>query len=368
MNNLNLLIKPSSGNCNINCNYCFYSDVTDNRITKNYGYMTKEIAEKLIFEAFNTDVKTINFAFQGGEPTLIGIDFFKSFHNFVNKLNTKNTIVNFSIQTNGILINKKWIELFKKYNYLVGVSLDGNKHVHDTFRKTFKKEGTFSQVYKNIKLLQKNNINFNILSVVNKNTVKYSHEIYSFFKKSHFKYLQFIPCLDKLNGDFNEDFSLTQEAYGEFLHNTFQLWYEDFKNGKYVSIRFFDNLISLILNNQPESCDMVGHCSINTVVEANGSIYPCDFYVLDEFKLGNIMTTSLSNLISSDKAVDFIKSSIKEHEDCKVCSFKNLCRSGCRRHKDFSNNYKNRFCESFKFFYSKNIPKLVEIANIIKFK
>ncbi|MEG0425931.1 MAG: anaerobic sulfatase maturase, partial [Cetobacterium sp.] len=334
MKHINLLIKPSSSLCNISCDYCFYSDVAFNRAHPSFGFMSIETLEKLVKEAFFTAKNSITFSFQGGEPTLMGVEFYKKFHNFVKKYNTNNIFVNFAIQTNGILLNKEWADLFKEEKYLVGISLDGNKETHNFFRKDKLGNGTFSQTLKNIKLLQKNNIDFNILFVVNKKTVENLKDIYLFFKNSKFKYLQFIPCLDKLDNSIG-DYSLTEQEYGFFLDELFKLWNNDLKNKKYTSIRFFDNLLAIILNNQVESCDMNGHCSVNTVVESNGNIYPCDFYVLDEFLLGNIHSTPLKDILTSQKAFDFVKSSLKFDSECKTCNYFNLCKSGCRRHKNF---------------------------------
>ncbi|MEG2346181.1 MAG: anaerobic sulfatase maturase [Cetobacterium somerae] len=363
MKHINLLIKPSSSLCNINCDYCFYSDVAFNRAHPSFGFMNIETLEKLVKESFFTAKTSITFSFQGGEPTLIGIEFYKAFHSFIKKYNTNNISVNFAIQTNGILLNKEWANLFKQEKYLVGISLDGHKEIHNFFRKDKLGTGTFSQTFKNIKLLQKNNIDFNILCVVNKKTVENLKDIYLFFRNSKFKYLQFIPCLDKLDNSTG-DYSLTEQEYGFFLDELFNLWSNDLKNKKYTSIRFFDNLLAIILNNQAESCDMNGHCSVNTVVESNGNIYPCDFYVLDDLLLGNIHSTSLKEILTSEKAYNFVKSSLKFDSECKTCNYFNLCKSGCRRHKNFQDGtYKNRFCNSFKYFYSKNIKQLLEIAH-----
>ena len=362
MNHINLLIKPSSSFCNINCDYCFYHDVASNRSNPSFGFMTLETLELLVKESFLTAKNSITFSFQGGEPTLIGINFYKKFHDFIKIYNINNIQVNFAMQTNGTLLNKEWIKLFKENNYLIGVSLDGYKEIHNFFRKDKIGNGTFSETFKNIKMLQKNSVNFNILCVVNKKTVENIKDIYLFFKNSKFKYLQFIPCLDKLDHS-TEEYSLTDIDYGYFLDELFNFWYSDFKNKKYTSVRFFDNLFSIILNNHAESCDMNGHCSVNTVVESNGNIYPCDFYVLDELLLGNIHNTSLKELLTSEKAFNFVKSSFKVDEDCKTCNYFTLCKSGCRRHKNFQDGtYKNRFCNSFKYFYSKNIHKIYEIG------
>lgn len=367
MKNLNLLIKPASSTCNLQCKYCFYYDVADNREIKNYGIMDDETLENMVKKVFEEVEYQVNFAFQGGEPTTAGIEYFEKFHFFVEKYNTKKIHVTFALQTNGTLINKKWVTFFKKYNYLIGISLDGNKDIHDTFRLDKKNNGTFSQISKNIKLLKKEGIEFNILTVINKLTAQNGKLIYNFYKNNGFRYFQFIPCLDALYDTEKKDFTLTAEDYGNFLNDTFELWYQDIMSGKRISVRYFDNIIKIILGEQPEACDMVGHCNINAIIEADGSIYPCDFYVLDEYKLGNINNSSYTNLFNTKVEQDFLHSSLTIHSSCKMCPYFKICRGGCRRHKnlDKNNEYKNRFCHSYQMFFEKNIDKLLKITNFI---
>ena len=367
MRNLNLLIKPASSSCNLQCKYCFYYDVADNRKIKNYGIMNDITLENIVKKVFEEVQYSVNFAFQGGEPTVAGIEYFEKFHKIVEKYNTKKILVNFSLQTNGTLINEKWFELFKKYNYLIGISLDGNKEIHDTFRVNSKKEGTFSKVLKTTEMLKKENIDFNILCVVNKLTAQNGKLIYKFFRNNNFKYYQFIPCLDKLK-DFDEkDYTLTALDYGKFLDEIFNLWYEDIISRKEISIRHFDNYIKILLGVEQEACDMVGHCNMNAVLESDGSMYPCDFYVLDEYKIGNINESSFTELFKSEKEFQFLKSSLLIDEKCKLCRYFKLCRGGCRRHKILNEKgiFENKFCEGYKYFFDRNIDKMIKIAKYI---
>lgn len=367
MKAINLLIKPASSNCNLNCTYCFYNDVADNRAIKNYGIMNDTTLENMVKKAFEEVEYQVNFAFQGGEPTLAGIDYFKKFHELVKKYNKNNINVTFALQTNGSLLNKKWTELFKKYNYLIGISLDGNKEIHNSFRVDKKGEETFSKVNKSLNLLKKEKVEFNILTVVNKMTAQNGKLIYKFFKNSGFRYFQFIPCLDELYSKEKKEYTLTDVDYGNFLNDTFELWYEDIMGGKKTSIRYFDNMVKIVLGEEPEACDMVGHCNINGIIESDGGVYPCDFYVLDEYKLGNINENSYTELFKSDKEQQFLKSSLVISDSCKVCKYFRLCRGGCRRHKEKNEKgeYQNRFCKSYLMFFDKNIDKLIEIANYV---
>ncbi len=367
MKNLNLLIKPASSSCNLRCRYCFYYDVADNREVKNYGIMNDDTLENMVKKVFDDVEYSANFAFQGGEPTMAGIEFFEKFHKFVEKYNTKKIIVNFSLQTNGTLLNKKWLELFKKHNYLIGLSLDGNKEMHDTFRIDAKGEGTFSRVLKAAKMMKKADVEFNILCVVNKLIAQNGKLVYNFFRNNGFRYYQFIPCLDSLSCSEEKDYTLTAEDYGKFLDETFNLWYEDMMSGKRISVRHFDNYTKILLGEEPEACDMVGHCNMNAVLESDGSMYPCDFYVLDEFKVGNINESTFEELFKSEAEMRFLRTSLAVDEKCKVCRYFKICRGGCRRHKELTaeGNYENRFCESYKYFFEKNIDKMVKVAEYV---
>lgn len=367
MKNLNLLIKPASSSCNLRCRYCFYYDVADNREVKNYGIMNDDTLENMVKKVFDDVEYSANFAFQGGEPTMAGIEFFEKFHKFVEKYNTKKIIVNFSLQTNGTLLNKKWLELFKKHNYLIGLSLDGNKEMHDTFRIDAKGEGTFSRVLKAAKMMKKADVEFNILCVVNKLIAQNGKLVYNFFRNNGFRYYQFIPCLDSLSCSEEKDYTLTAEDYGKFLDETFNLWYEDMMSGKRISVRHFDNYTKILLGEEPEACDMVGHCNMNAVLESDGSMYPCDFYVLDEFKVGNINESSFEELFKSEAEMRFLRTSLAVDEKCKVCRYFKICRGGCRRHKELTaeGNYENRFCESYKYFFERNIDKMIKTAEYV---
>ncbi|WP_064579732.1 anaerobic sulfatase maturase [Streptobacillus moniliformis] len=361
LRSLNLLIKPSSCNCNLRCNYCFYFDVAENRETYTYGNMSFETLENLVKNVYDCVEYQVNFIFQGGEPTMRGINYYYKLHELIEKYNKNNVNTTFSIQTNGTLLNKRWFDLFEKYNYLIGISLDGTKDIHDIFRIDIRQKGTFDSILNNINKLRERNIDFNILCVVNSEVSKNAKKIYEFFREQKFEFLQFIPALDPLKNYDEKDYTLTAENYGKFLDEIFNLWYEDLKKGNFISIRYFENLLLILSGRNPEVCDMVGHCSVNTVIEADGSVYPCDFYVVDERRLGNINTQSIPEIIFSQKATEFVRESFKIDEKCKTCKYLKICRTGCKRHKDENNV--NKFCYSYKYFFGRNLDKLVDIRN-----
>lgn len=366
---LSLLIKPASSSCNLRCKYCFYHSIAENRNVKSYGLMKISTLEQLVKKSFDYAEISCCFAFQGGEPTMAGLDFYRKLIEYQKKYNTKHIKVLNAIQTNGLLIDEKWGKFLSENNFLTGISLDGPKDIHDMNRVTHEGKGSFSQAMHAIDLFKKHGVEFNILTVVNSQTSRHVMKIYNFFKKQGFKYLQFIPCLDPLNEEpGGHEYSLTPQRYIYFLKSLFDLWYSDIMKGEYISIRYFDNLVSMMMGHPPESCGMSGICNLSFVIEGDGSTYPCDFYVLDEWCLGNIFEDSFDNIMNSKNANEFINSSKHVAQQCKNCPHFVLCRGGCRRNREpFIGDLPalNYFCQSFKEFFSYATPRLRQIANII---
>lgn len=343
------------------CEYCFYKDITKNRMPQEK--MTKETTELFINNVFIENYQNINFAFQGGEPTLAGIEYFKNFINQVKKYNIKNINITYSLQTNAYNLSEEFILFFKENKFLIGVSIDGNEKVNNSMRKISEHKGSFKYILRNIKLLEKHEIDFNILSVITKYNYKYIDKIYNFFKKQNFKYLQFIPCIDSL--DNKEKFIMSNDEYFVFLDNLFKIYINDYFNDEYVSIRDFDNYVQNLLNNNVESCALSGVCGVYFVVESNGDIYPCDFYAMEEYKLGNIKSNTFSSLESSDKMMNFIDESKILPLKCKKCKYFRLCKGGCKRQRVIEVGSEipiNRYCESYYRFFEKNIHGIIRIA------
>lgn len=366
MRNVSVLIKPSSSLCNMTCSYCFYNTIAEEREIASYGFMELSTLENIVKKTFEfSEGGSCTFAFQGGEPTLSGLDFFEKFIEF-QKIYNNGSQINNVIQTNGIVIDEKWAIFFKENNFLVGLSLDGPKKIHDARRRKKNNKGSFNSVMKAKKIMDKHNIEYNVLSVVDTLLAINVKEVYTFFKKENINYTQYIPCLDPLmSGNLVEKTHLSAKTYGTFLKKLFDLWYKDLIKGKYISIRYFDNLINIILGRGGEACDMKGHCSIQNVIEADGSIYPCDFYVYDQWNLGNINTEDLEDIIVSNKARDFLSGSLKISNKCKLCKWQNICRGGCRRNRENPENL-NGLCEAYYEFFEYTASRLIEVAAKIK--
>jgi len=244
----------------------------------------------------------------------------------------------------------------------VGLSLDGIKEIHDNYRLDTKGEGTYKKIMHTIQLFNKYHVEYNILTVVTAKTAKKISKIYNFFKKNHFAYQQYIPCLDPIaEKRGGHDYSLSPAAFQEYLCNLFDNWYNDLSHGEYIYVRYFDNLLQILKGYYPESCGMMGVCGKQFVVEADGSVYPCDFYALDEWKLGNLVNDSFEQIEKEREKLKFIEISQYIDGDCKECKWGYLCRGGCRRDRESmiqGHLSKNYYCDAYFTFFEYAIPRL----------
>jgi len=322
--------------------------------------------EKVVASALEEAEVHCEFAFQGGEPLLAGLDFFRAFVAFVKKYNRRGIKTQFAIQTNGILLNLEWAEFFAENKFLLGLSIDGEKAIHDGFRKDFQGKGTHSRCLAAARLLETHKVEFNILSVVTKQLAAHPDQTWNFYKKHGFHYIQFIPCIESLDGPRgNQFYSLTPKIYGQFLCRMFDLWYESFQKGTYVSIRGFDNYIQILMGNPPENCAMTGVCKAYALVEADGSVYPCDFYVLERYLLGNIHTESFETMLRGEIAQAFAGPSAEINAECLACAFFKLCRGGCRRDREVfppEALSRNIYCESYQMLLAHALPRMQQVA------
>jgi len=213
------MIKPVSNLCNMQCEYCFYDDVSKNRAAASHGIMALDTLEMLVKQALEYADTSCSFAFQGGEPTLAGMDFYKELLNFQKMHNKKNVQINNSIQTNGYNLNAQWASFFAKNNFLVGISIDGTQALHNKYRKTADGRGTYDRIEKAATILHGNKATYNVLCVVNNDIAAAPEEVYFSLKKH--KYLQFIP---RISGFHSTTPALDVDAYSQFLKTTFDLY------------------------------------------------------------------------------------------------------------------------------------------------
>ena len=362
---LNLLIKPASSLCNMSCKYCFYRDVADNRDIHSFGIMSEKTMDAMLRNVFSYADTAVSFTFQGGEPTLAGVDYYRSFHSAVEKYNTKNLPVTFSLQTNGCDISDGLMEIFAKYRYLLGVSLDGTAELHNSLRKTSSGKPTYDIINDTIRRLDRYKIDYNILTVVTESVARAGADVYKHLRDRGFRFLQFTAYIPDFTSE-NEcgSYTLSNESYARFLTETFREYYSDFINGRYVSVRQFDNFVRIAAGMPAECCGMGGRCYANLVIEADGSAYPCDFYVIDKWRMGNITEDSIEEILNSDIAVRFVKESLSIAEECHTCRYFPVCKGGCRRHRECEGGelMLNRYCEVYKQFFASNAFLVSDIA------
>lgn len=349
---LSIMIKPASSLCNLRCRYCFYHDVSDIRSIKSFGLMNEATAESLIKKSLAfANGESVAYAFQGGEPLLAGLDYFKNFVLTVNKYNTGNSTVFYGLQTNGTLITDEWAQFFAENRFLIGLSLDGDFKAN-RFRTDQNGNNVYEKIISASETLKKYGVDFNILTVLTGYCAENIDSVYRSLTSKGFKYLQFIPCLRPFGDKSENEMYMTVRQYAKFLIHGFNLYVKDYVRNDYTSVRYFDNLVGMYLKKTPEQCGMCGHCMHQFVAEGNGNIYPCDFYCTDEWLLGNINTTDFNTLAHSKKAEDFLRESLRLDEKCKSCEFYGLCRGGgCKRTKNDRD-----YCEAYKAFFKSCLP------------
>lgn len=365
---MNLLIKPASGACNMRCRYCFYADEMAHREKAVIGMMSVGTLEVIVRRALETAERECCFMFQGGEPTLAGIEFYRKLIGFTSGYNTRRLRVSYAIQTNGFALDEDWAELFTRNKFLVGLSLDGPRELHDLNRRAAGGRGSFDEVMRTVALFDRHGVDYNILSVVTGESARRAVSIYNFFASKKFRYQQYIPCLDGFDADPTAPRALTAKQYATFLRRIFDVWYADISSGKYVYNRTFENWMSIMLGRLPESCGMAGFCSPQYTIEADGSVYPCDFYVLDGYRLGNLLTDSFADLDRRRDELGFVERSRKLPDECSACRWLPLCRGGCYRERIGGNGEappKNRFCETYREFFPYAADRLAAAARML---
>ena len=364
MKKVELLIKPTSHSCNLDCGYCFYKKTS--RIYPGKSHcMSEDVLEKLISETMlYSEGAPCTFSWQGGEPLLAGINFFKKIIKFQQKYGQSGQIVSNSVQTNGTLLNKEWIELFRQYNVFVGISLDGPEKLHNRYRKYPSGKGSFKKVLEGIKLLKEGRVEFNILSTIGKDTASDPAKLYSFFLSRELYYLQFIPALDRKREKV-ANFSIEPAQYGDFLCGLFDVWWN--YGTPLASIRLFDNIIELLLQSDSSSCMFKETCGEYIVVEFNGDVYPCDFFVYRDLYLGNIFKNSIAELFEKAKS-KFGQMKKVSPEECTDCEWNFICHNGClwfRWVKKGNLTDKDYLCESYRKFFPYTLKRFKKISDAV---
>ena len=344
---LSLLVKPVSADCNMACQYCFYRRPTDPYLSPERHLMDGATLRAMISGYMKATGPSASFGWQGGEPLLAGIGFFEKVVALQRECGLSGQLVGNNLQTNGLLLDERWARFFRKYNFFIGVSLDGPAQLHSRYRRSVPGDDVFEQTLRGIQLLRDQGVEFSILSVVNDVTSKRPAELYEFFIGQGFDRLQFIPSLDADAQGRIQDWSVGAGAYRDFLCTLFDCWYN---HGRPVaSIRLFENILAVYMGQEPEICAFKERCGSYVVVEYNGDVYPCDFFVEKSWLLGNLREMSFGELLKKRRRRDFNDRKRLGAPGCSGCEWNFICGFGCQHYR--LPGRENHFCDAYREFF-----------------
>ncbi len=365
-----LLIKPASADCNLACTYCFYLPKAGLYPGSSRHRMSEATLERMVSTYLATDQDTYSFGWQGGEPTLMGVQFFRRVVELQSRYGRSGSVVSNGLQTNATMITDELAELLAEYRFLIGVSLDGPEEIHNTYRKTRKGSGSYERVIKGIELLRRHRVEFNVLVAVNAANVGMAGHIYTFLRDMDIRYHQYIPIVEFDEQGRPLPFSIDGPQWGAFLKDLFEVWYPD--AGR-VSVRLFDAILSYLVEGSRIMCTMGGDCRQYFLVEHNGDVYPCDFFATPELLLGNLMETDWTTLLSSRRYEEFGRQKSQWNRECEGCPFLQLCMGDCLKHRFYGApevrsdpSRLSWLCSGWKLFYESCLPGFQRIARRIQ--
>jgi len=361
-----LLIKPAGPDCNLACGYCFYRGKDLIFPETPVHRMSLEVLEETVRQALAHGGRQVNFGWQGGEPTLMGLDFFRKAVELQARYGSGKRAAN-GLQTNGLLLDREWARFLRENGFLVGLSLDGPEHIHDRYRRAAGGRGTWETVVARARMLLEEGVMTNALVVVNDYSVKFASEIYGFLKDLGLSHMQFIPCVETDPEDPGRaaPFSVEGQDLGPFLGVLFDLWAGDIKDSvETTSVRFFDSVFHSYVGLAPPECTLLPECGGYLVVEHNGDVYSCDFFVEDGGKLGSVLSGRLDHMLNSARQREFGQRKAALPEKCRSCRWLSLCRGGCPkdRLRDPRDAGLNHFCRAFEMFFEHADTRLRELA------
>jgi uncharacterized protein len=377
-----IMAKPKGAICNLDCEYCFYLEKEKLYPSAKNWAMPDDVLEKYIKEYIQSqEVPEIIFAWQGGEPTLLGIDFFKKAVQLQKKYADGKKIEN-TFQTNGILFNDDWCSFFSENNFLIGLSIDGPREIHDKYRVHKGGQPSFDKVMSGLEYLKKHKVEFNTLTCVQKDNAYRSLEVYEFLKEIGSKFMQFIPIVERKSLNEASELNLVQPSYkeeavvtdwsveplqyGKFLMEIFDRWVRN-DVGKYF-VQIFDVSLGLWHGLGSSLCVFKETCGQALAMEHNGDVYSCDHFVYPENKLGNIMEESLNKIVDSEQQLQFgTDKKTKLPKFCIDCDVRFACNGECPKHRFIKTpdgeEGLNYLCEGYKYFFHGIAPYMRFMSN-----
>lgn len=351
---LHVVAKPSGSKCNIACDYCFY---LEKEVL--YGSPPKPRMSDEVLAAYidnyvaSQPTPVVEFVWQGGEPTLLGIAFFEKVIELQAPHRSAKTIRN-ALQTNGMLLDDTWCEFLKRNQFIVGISLDGPEEIHDRYRKHRNGRGTFSEVMRGLRLLQTHGVDYNVMACVGRETARHPLEVYQFFKELGVEFIQFAPIIERMPDQLSQSrglwlggpaglkqidqprqvtpWTVIPEEYGDFMIAIYEEWVRNDVGKTFVMN--FEWAMHAWLGNPSPICIHSRQCGRAVAIEYTGDIYACDHFVYPEYRLGNVMDTSIASMVESSLASGFgVEKETSLPQACRQCPVLAACRGGCPKHR-----------------------------------
>ncbi len=379
-----VMTKPMGPRCNLDCRYCYYLEKDDLYPDEKKFRMSEAVLERYVRDLIDAGVRAgqraVFFVWQGGEPTMLGLAFFEHVVDLQRKYQPDGVQIENAFQTNGTLLDDNWAAFFARENFLLGISIDGPRQVHDRYRRDRAGRPTFDAVRQGLEALRRAGVEYNILCAVHRANVGKGKDVYRFLRSLGTPHLQFIPIIERYNavgtlaavpqidagpGNVVTDWSVSPRAYGKFLCDIFDTWYRQ-DLGR-VFVQFFEAQIGLWNGLPPAICIFAETCGNGLALEHNGDLYVCDHFVYPQFKLGNVMETPIGDLATSETAAAFGRAKRDRlTAQCRRCQYRFACHGGCPKHrilrsKDGEPGH-NYFCESYLAFFHHAGGRLADLA------
>ena len=387
---IHIVAKPIGPRCNLNCEYCFY-------LEKQVLFPRDEeyVMSDAVLEAYITNyiasqpTPVVEFVWQGGEPTLLGVDFYRRVIEQQRSFVDHKQIIN-SLQTNGTLLTDEWCAFLKANNFLVGISLDGPREIHDRYRRDCSGNGTFDKVMQGVKLLQEHGVEYNVMATVARETAYHALDVYRFFREENIEFIQFAPVVER-TGDCRArelglklaghsalereehhvevtEWSVEPKAYGDFLIEVFEEWVRN--DVGTINVMNFEWALHAWIGNPAPVCQHAQECGKSLMMEHNGDLYACDHSMYPEYRLGNIVHDA--PLAMAQKSLDqgFGTKEVNLPSCCMECEVRNACWGGCPKHR-FGKSHNGEaglqyLCEGYKKFFSHTPKYLHAITQLLE--
>jgi len=351
---IHLLAKPIGPACNLHCEYCYYLEKQALfGAGENYRMSDEVLAAYITKYIISQPTPVVEFVWQGGEPTLLGLQFFNKVIRLQKPFAGRKIITN-SLQTNGTLLTDEWCKFLKNNNFLVGISLDGPETIHDRYRRRRDSAGSFADVMRGLKLLQKHGVNYNVMACVARDTAQQPLEVYNFFKNEGIEFIQFTPIVERLPNACSKQYglclaspavpgdseqhaevtpwSVVPEEYGDFLIDIYEDWVH--RDVGTIFVMNFEWALNAWIGNLSPVCIHAQQCGRSLVIEHNGDVYSCDHYVYPQYWLGNIITGDLPAMVEKSLSLGCgIAKETALPRSCRECDVLAACRGGCPKHR-----------------------------------